>query len=534
MATTSPRPEPGALAATLTRALTGATCQQIRGPAVDGVVQLQLYLGRPAQGPRKVLLDVWARAGVAGAWRTERRRQNRVPQGSFVMFLRKHLRGARLVLVTPLGEGLAFGWRRGGRGDVAERAVGWLVALPEQLQWVEPSGRVRMAWPGRADLSGAAALDLSALTAADERPATDVAERRPAATGAAVAEDTLPVAGALPISGPLPLEGALQVSDAERAAQRRAEGEGGRQSQRQVGVGLARALRSARKRQRRLVSALRGDLAQASEADALREQGEVLKCQLDAVPQGADSVQLPVPWEPPRQVHIALRRDLTPAANLARIFRRARGFSRRQGEIGARLASAEARLAELERLAAATRALTPGPDAAAAVAALCAEAAPLGVRVHTPAPPGAPQKARARTTMLPSGVQRWTSPAGDEVLVGRNAKANDVLVTRLARGRDVWMHVRGRAGAHLLLRRQKGATTPNSVLSACAMLCAWASGVARGDRVDVTWTEARHVRKVKGTAPGLVYVSEEKTLYVEVVAEVIDAFRARREAERAR
>ncbi len=39
-----------------------------------------------------------------------------------------------------------------------------------------------------------------------------------------------------------------------------------------------------------------------------------------------------------------------------------------------------------------------------------------------------------------------------QVLVGRNNRSNDELTHKVARPTDVWMHARGVAGAHVLLR----------------------------------------------------------------------------------
>ena len=44
------------------------------------------------------------------------------------------------------------------------------------------------------------------------------------------------------------------------------------------------------------------------------------------------------------------------------------------------------------------------------------------------------------------------SPAGYTILVGRNRKENEQLTLQVARERDVWMHVRGSPGAHVVLQ----------------------------------------------------------------------------------
>ncbi|MCO4761268.1 MAG: DUF814 domain-containing protein [Myxococcales bacterium] len=468
----------------------GAIVQQVRGPALDGVVQLGLYLPTADKGERRILLDVWARNGRVGAWRTDERRPNRNPQSGFTMYLRKHLTGRRLARVRALPDGIALGWERTG----AEQT--WLIAwrgvpppLPSgepakgghrggQLAHIDIQGRCRPAWPGRSNPD----LVQRVLSASDSQaPEADVAR------------------------------------DIEARARKRAVGVAQQQQAQGQGSELRRQVSAAVKKQRRLVGRLAKDLDQARQAERLREHGEVLKTQLAQVPSGADSVTLPVPWEPGKTVTIALKRQLSPAANLARIFRRARGFSRRTEEIELRWLQAQERL---ELLAA----LLPQCTTEAGEDVMQA-AVTLGV---VAAQPRQPARQSQRSTTLPAGVQRYRSPAGAEVLLGRSAAANDQLVTRLARGKDIWMHVRDRPGAHLLLRHNRKEPPAMAELLACAALVAWGSGIKREDRADVTWTQARHVRKAKGSAPGLVYVAQEHTLYVEVKPSVIEDFRQTR------
>ncbi len=478
MATTAPTPDRLTQLAAALATLRGAIVQQVRGPELDGVVQLALY--RPDQPPesRRLLLEVWARDGQVGAWRTDLRRPNRTPQGSFTMFLRKTLVGQRLREVRALTDGVALGWARG------DDALAWLVPWrgpeksPPQLAWVDARGRCRPAWPGRADASLGARVKAAAAVA--PMAASDAAAIETAARGRA--------------------QGI--------AAQHEAQGEGS---------ALRRAVRGAQRREQRLVKALEGDLARASQAESLRTQGEVLKICLAQVPSGADTITLDVPWLPGETVTIALKRELSPATNLARIFRRARGFSRRFAEIEARVVAARARNDGLQTL------LDDCDSPEADAVDLAQRAVELGIRAAQTAPQDKPTRP---PTALPTGIVRYRSPAGAEVLLGKSAVANDKLVTRLARGRDIWMHVRGRTGAHLLLRHPGPHLPSTAELLACAALVAWGSGLKRGDRVEVTWTHARHVRKAKGSAPGLVYVSDEHTLYVDIDADIIDAFRA--------
>jgi predicted ribosome quality control (RQC) complex YloA/Tae2 family protein len=298
------------------------------------------------------------------------------------------------------------------------------------------------------------------------------------------------------------------------------------------------SLRTERKALTRLLARLAVDHTQAEKAPELRAQGEVLKVQLHAVPQGASEVTLCWPWLPDQPIVVQLQRELSPQQNVERLFRRARGLEQGLRMIAERQTAAQAKLAEVEQLLA-TLPVSPDETAPAevwtawrtAVDGWLAAVRRLRLRVaRTPEPESAAERKAAKQAGRdwPKGVQRFTSPAGALVLAGRDAKANDVLVTRLMRGRDRWFHRKDQPGAHVLLRVDGKQEPVEAELRACAVLCAHLSGVDKGSVADVTMAAGRHVRKVKGSATGSVYVSEERVLRVVVEAAVVDGFYARR------
>ncbi len=98
------------------------------------------------------------------------------------------------------------------------------------------------------------------------------------------------------------------------------------------------------------------------------------------------------------------------------------------------------------------------------------------------------------------------------VLVGRSAKENEWIVRR-ASPNDLWLHARGVPGAHVLIKNG-GRRVPEEVLVQAAKLAAWHSK-ARGERkVEVSYTEARYVKKPKGSPPGMVTLLREEVLVV--------------------
>lgn len=102
-----------------------------------------------------------------------------------------------------------------------------------------------------------------------------------------------------------------------------------------------------------------------------------------------------------------------------------------------------------------------------------------------------------------------------EVWIGKNAQSNDTMLS-LAHKEDIWMHVRGSSGSHLILRNQGKITWPQaSVIQRAASYAAAYSRQSGASLVPVIVAKRKHVRKPKGAPPGTVVVVKEQ---VETVA----------------
>jgi predicted ribosome quality control (RQC) complex YloA/Tae2 family protein len=98
--------------------------------------------------------------------------------------------------------------------------------------------------------------------------------------------------------------------------------------------------------------------------------------------------------------------------------------------------------------------------------------------------------------------------------VVRGAASNDTLTFRESSPRDVWLHARDAAGAHVVLRWTNDDPPPARDLEEAAVLAAWHSKSRGAGLVPVDWTRRKYVRKARGGAPGLVLVSRAETIFV--------------------
>lgn len=105
---------------------------------------------------------------------------------------------------------------------------------------------------------------------------------------------------------------------------------------------------------------------------------------------------------------------------------------------------------------------------------------------------------------------------GWEILVGKGARANDLLTFEVAEPGDLWLHVANWPGSHVVIRVPDGAgDPPGAIVDYAARLAAWHSK-ARGSRgkVEVHFCSARDVRKPRQFEPGMVRLSRWSAIKV--------------------
>jgi predicted ribosome quality control (RQC) complex YloA/Tae2 family protein len=255
--------------------------------------------------------------------------------------------------------------------------------------------------------------------------------------------------------------------------------------------------------------------------------GEVLVAHPGATARGATQVTLPDHAAGPEAtLVIPLDPALSPAANAERYFKAARRGRRGALRVAARLQETETELARVhawaERVAEASRLETlesvqKEMEAAPRLLAPRDRAAlpgtPAGSRADPRERKGRGDSGRRRSAG--PEPRRFVSSDGFPILVGRDTDGNDYLTTHLARSQDLWLHVQGRSGSHVVIRvpnRTNG--VPRRTLIQAAQLAAYYSQARDDGKVAVDYTLRKYVRKPRKAKPGLVTISQERTIIV--------------------
>lgn len=102
------------------------------------------------------------------------------------------------------------------------------------------------------------------------------------------------------------------------------------------------------------------------------------------------------------------------------------------------------------------------------------------------------------------------------VYVGKDSKSNDELSLKFAQKNDYWLHARGVAGSHVLLRNiNPKESIPKDIIKKAASIAAYYSKAKSAGLVPVSYTLAKYVIKRKGMESGQVQISNEKVLIVQ-------------------
>ncbi len=258
----------------------------------------------------------------------------------------------------------------------------------------------------------------------------------------------------------------------------------------------------------RMMAQLHHAAMEAKKADSYREAGDLLLASLHLVPAEATEVVLPDLYHPEQgDRKIILDAKLSPQENAQRYFHKSRqairalarmqqvseGMQQEMDDLQVLMQKVEAvdereELESLRQIALTKSWLQALPGKVAAAK----EAAFDGKR-----------------------ISRMTSLEGYEVLIGQNAEANDYLVQRLAGTNDMWLHVRGGHGGHVIIRtNNQPLKVPKGTILFAAEQAAKNSTAKHSSLVAIDCTLRKYVRRPRGGAPGLVTYTHEKTYHV--------------------
>ncbi len=266
---------------------------------------------------------------------------------------------------------------------------------------------------------------------------------------------------------------------------------------------LEKMVRVAKNKTDRLIRRLETDLSHAATGETLQHHGHILKTHLKAVEKGA--AQLDAHDFVGQPVTIALDPKLSPVANMEKMFNKAKRLIRAVEQIENRLLAAMSEMEMLDEMASEIH--DADPIQIEKIKARLIRRYPFLNRI-------AEKNAREPQKRIP--YREFFIGHSHLARVGRSARENDVLTLRHARPNDLWLHVRGETGSHVVVPMGRNENPTPELLVDAAHLAAHFSKLKNDADVEVLYTRRRYVQKPKGAPPGAVRLIREKTIFLKI------------------
>jgi predicted ribosome quality control (RQC) complex YloA/Tae2 family protein len=261
-------------------------------------------------------------------------------------------------------------------------------------------------------------------------------------------------------------------------------------------------------RQKKLLKKLENDLTSHANAERHKRIGDLLLANISTARRSGDRVTLIdyfADGAPALEVEVDENVSLTDEAS--RRFAMYSRSKRAVGQIKSRIETVKKRVADLTSQQQELERIIAAQDEVALTRLSEPPAVAGGPRSRIPA-------THSDNRKVP-GTRRYLSSEGCEILVGRRAKDNDHLTFKIARPNDLWLHSADYPGSHVIVRNPTRHELPYRTIVEAAQLAAQFSQANKNAKVDVHYTQRKFLSKPKGAAPGLVRMSQFKTITVE-------------------
>ncbi|HEY9735858.1 MAG TPA: NFACT RNA binding domain-containing protein, partial [Trichocoleus sp.] len=248
-------------------------------------------------------------------------------------------------------------------------------------------------------------------------------------------------------------------------------------------------------------------LDQSDQADTYRQQADLLMAYSYQWQPGMQAMTLE-DFETGEPTTIALDPEKNAVQNAQALYKRHQKLKRARDAVEPLVAEVRSEIAYLEQVEAALNQI-PRYEREEDLDAIADIREELIQQGYLEVPDYRPNARQPEASQL----YRTQTPSGLEVLVGRNNRQNDLLISRVAGDYDLWFHTQEIPGSHVLLRLNAGQVASDEDLQHVADIAAFFSRARQADQVPVIYTQPRHVYKPKGARPGMVIYKHETVLW---------------------
>lgn len=114
-----------------------------------------------------------------------------------------------------------------------------------------------------------------------------------------------------------------------------------------------------------------------------------------------------------------------------------------------------------------------------------------------------------------------------QIMVGKNNLQNEYLSHKIAKPNELWFHVKGGPGSHVILRTEREIRENDIRLA--AMLAAYFSFSKESSSVPVDYTYVKNLKKIPGKRNCFVQIKNEKTIYIDPNENLINSLKVKKQ-----
>ena len=246
-------------------------------------------------------------------------------------------------------------------------------------------------------------------------------------------------------------------------------------------------------------------VSEASRESDWQKSGDLLKAAL-GLPETIETrgkvlIRKVHDYETEQEVELPCDPKLGASEQVSKFYQLARRKQRRSEEAQSRIGLFRVQMEKLERASASLPAHLNWES-------LAEVELPLGL-TDSAATSRQPREKKTRSWL----GKEFLSSEGMRIWIGRNKDENLELTFKHARGNDVWMHVRGKPGAHVVIPLNSGKSAALESLLDAAQLCLHYSGGQAWGKTEVDYTFKKHVKRIRDSSEAS--YTHNRTLIVE-------------------
>jgi predicted ribosome quality control (RQC) complex YloA/Tae2 family protein len=274
---------------------------------------------------------------------------------------------------------------------------------------------------------------------------------------------------------------------------------------------VSQSLKARKKRLDNKLSKLHTQVHQTPDAYTLKKQADLLTINMPSLRKGMTSIAVLDVFDPDQpEIVILLHAELSPSANVERLFKRHRKLIDGMTSARKQIEETKRQLNEISHYA-------ERMEQAQSVGDLADLEREL-VKQGFLNPPKSRYESRRKEEPVSFHPREYSTPAGEKILVGRNSRENDFVTFVASKKYDYWFHSQQTTGSHVILRLPDKNTEPSyESIKYAASLAAYFSQARHSEKVPVIYTQTRYLQRIKGS-PGKVKYTQVRSLMVEPLA----------------